>query len=82
MDRDWADLAAHEGAPLTQPSLFIGGALDAATSWLSDAVKAFPHTLPGLVSSQLLDDCGHWIQQERPEETNRLLLDWLAELPV
>ncbi|MBD3645872.1 MAG: alpha/beta hydrolase [Pseudomonadales bacterium] len=22
-------------------------------------------------------DCGHWIQQERPEETNRILLDWL-----
>ena len=25
------------------------------------------HTLP----------CGHWIQQELPDETNRLLLDWL-----
>ncbi|WP_246094537.1 alpha/beta fold hydrolase [Streptomyces griseofuscus] len=82
MDRDWADLAPHEGAPLTQPSLFIGGALDVTVSWLSDAIKAFPHTLPNLVSSQLLDDCGHWIQQERPEETNRLLLDWLAELPA
>ena len=23
-------------------------------------------------------ECGHWIQQEQPEETNRLLLDWLA----
>ena len=22
-------------------------------------------------------DCGHWIQQEKPEETNRILLDWL-----
>lgn len=26
------------------------------------------HTLP----------CGHWIQQEQPEQTNRLLLDWLS----
>ncbi|MFF8991500.1 alpha/beta fold hydrolase [Streptomyces sp. NPDC014983] len=82
MDRDWADLADHNGAPLTQPSLFIGGALDATTSWLSEAIKAFPVTLPGLVSSHLLDDCGHWIQQERPEDTNRLLIDWLAELPA
>ncbi|MFR9793095.1 alpha/beta fold hydrolase [Streptomyces sp. MB22_4] len=82
MDRDWADLADHDGAPLTQPSLFIGGALDATTSWLSEAIKAFPVTLPGLVSSHLLDDCGHWIQQERPEDTNRLLLDWLAGLPA
>jgi pimeloyl-ACP methyl ester carboxylesterase len=23
-------------------------------------------------------DCGHWIQQEKPEETNQLILDWLA----
>ncbi|MEW2625087.1 alpha/beta hydrolase [Streptomyces sp. NPDC048106] len=81
MDRDWADLADHDGAPLTQPSLFIGGVLDVTMSWLSDAVKAFPATLPGLVSSHLLDGCGHWVQQERPEETNRLLLDWLAGLP-
>ena len=22
-------------------------------------------------------DCGHWIQQERPEQTNQMLLDWL-----
>jgi pimeloyl-ACP methyl ester carboxylesterase len=26
------------------------------------------HTLP----------CGHWIQQELPEQTNRLILDWLS----
>ena len=22
-------------------------------------------------------DCGHWIQQERPEETNNLITEWL-----
>ena len=24
-------------------------------------------------------DCGHWIMQEKPEETTRLMLDWLRE---
>jgi pimeloyl-ACP methyl ester carboxylesterase len=24
---------------------------------------------------------GHWIQQERPDEVNRLLLDFLTALP-
>ncbi|MFF4281649.1 alpha/beta fold hydrolase [Streptomyces kronopolitis] len=81
MDRDWEDLADYDGAPLTQPSLFIGGALDASTQWMADAINAFPTTLPGLVSSHLLDGCGHWVQQERPAETNRLLTDWLAALP-
>ncbi|MET8787446.1 alpha/beta hydrolase [Streptomyces sp. NPDC004589] len=82
MDRDWEDLADFDGAPITQPSLFIGGGMDASTTWLADAIKAYPVTLPGLVGSHLLDDCGHWIQQERPSEVNRLLTDWLAALPA
>jgi pimeloyl-ACP methyl ester carboxylesterase len=23
-------------------------------------------------------DCGHWSQQEKPDEVNRLIVDWLA----
>ncbi|WP_407286602.1 alpha/beta fold hydrolase [Streptomyces sp. BP-8] len=82
VDRDWEDLAAWQGAPLTQPALFIGGELDAPTNWMADAIKAFPVTLPGLSASHILEGCGHWVQQERPEEVNRLLLDWLRVLPA
>ncbi|MET9527441.1 alpha/beta fold hydrolase [Streptomyces coeruleorubidus] len=81
MDRDWQDLADFAGAPVTQPSLFIGGALDASTTWLADAIEAYPATLPGLTASHILEGCGHFLQQERPAETNRLLTDWLAGLP-
>ncbi|RKT09539.1 pimeloyl-ACP methyl ester carboxylesterase [Streptomyces sp. 1114.5] len=80
MDRDWEDLARYDGAPITQPSLFIGGALDASTTWMADAIDAYPATLPALAASHILDGCGHWIQQERPEEVNRLLTAWLASL--
>ncbi|WP_041822395.1 alpha/beta fold hydrolase [Streptomyces davaonensis] len=80
MDRDWEDLAAFDGAPITQPSLFAGGTLDASTTWLAEAIEAYPVTLPGLVSSHLLDGCGHWIQQERPAEVNGILTDWLAKV--
>jgi pimeloyl-ACP methyl ester carboxylesterase len=24
-------------------------------------------------------DCGHWIQQEKPEETNQAILKWLDQ---
>ncbi|GAA2317155.1 alpha/beta hydrolase [Streptomyces caniferus] len=82
VDRDWDDLAAWDGAVLRQPSLFIGGEHDAPTNWMADAIKAFPHTLPGLTGSHILDGCGHWVQQERPEEVNHLLLDWLGSLPA
>lgn len=81
MDQDWADLAAFDGASLTQPSLFIGGGRDASTTWLSAAINAFPVTLPGLTGAHILDGAGHWIQQERPAEVSRLLTGWLAGLP-
>ncbi|MZF85701.1 alpha/beta hydrolase [Streptomyces sp. SID5643] len=81
MDRDWRDLADFAGAPVTQPSLFIGGTLDASTTWLAEAIEAYPATLPGLRGSHLLDGCGHFVQQERPADTNRLLIEWLAGLP-
>ncbi|MFI6151381.1 alpha/beta fold hydrolase [Kitasatospora sp. NPDC051170] len=80
MDRDWKDLTPYNGAPITQPSLFIGGSLDASTTWMADAIDAYPTTLPGLVSSHILDGCGHWLQQERPDDVNQLLIGWLDAL--
>ena len=29
---------------------------------------------------ELIGDCGHWTQQEKPDEVNRLLLDFLTDL--
>ncbi|WP_053206674.1 alpha/beta fold hydrolase [Jiangella muralis] len=80
-DQDWADLAGYAGAPITQPSLFVAGALDAAVVALAGAIDAFPTTLPGLGGSHLLDGAGHWIQQERPGEVSALLTRWLGSLP-
>jgi pimeloyl-ACP methyl ester carboxylesterase len=62
--------------------VFIGGALDASTTWMTGAIDAYPVTLPGLASSHLLDGCGHWIQQERAHEVNQILTGWLASLPT
>lgn len=80
VDRDWEDLAAWGGAPIRQPSLFIGGTLDAAISWNAEAIAQFPITLPGLRASHLLEECGHWVQQERSDGVNELLIGWLRSL--
>jgi len=80
LDRDWEDLAAFEGRPLPQPTLFIGGALDPSTTWLADAIAAFPTTMPKLAGAHILEATGHWIQQERPGEVNGLLTSWLTSL--
>ncbi|HEY9217515.1 MAG TPA: alpha/beta hydrolase [Phenylobacterium sp.] len=29
------------------------------------------------LESVLIEDCGHWTQQEKPDEVNRIILDWL-----
>jgi pimeloyl-ACP methyl ester carboxylesterase len=36
--------------------------------------------MPGLRTKVLLPGVGHWVQQERPAEVNRLLLDFLKGL--
>jgi pimeloyl-ACP methyl ester carboxylesterase len=77
VDRDWEDLAAWDGTPLQRPALFIGGERDATTIWMAQAIEHQRETVPGLVASHVLEGCGHWIQQERPDEVNRLLVEWL-----
>ena len=81
MDRDWEDLAAYDGAPIEQPSLFVAGGLDSTTNWMKAVIAAHDVTLPGLVSSHVLEGAGHWLQHERPSEISRLLTEWLTALP-
>ena len=80
VDRDWQDLQPWRGAAIAVPSLFIGGELDGPTRWGARAIDRFPDTLPGLRGSHVLPGCGHWVQQERAEDVNRLLVDWLTSL--
>jgi pimeloyl-ACP methyl ester carboxylesterase len=32
-----------------------------------------------MLGCHLIDGAGHWVQQEQPEQVNRLLLQFLAE---
>ena len=80
LDRDWADLAAFRGRPLKVPTLFVGGEKDGPTVWGANAIGRFATTVPDLRGAHILEGCGHWIQQERPDEVNALLLAFLAEV--
>lgn len=77
VDRDFEDLTGFAGRPISQPSLFVGGSRDGPTIWGAPAIERFPETLPGLSRAEILDGAGHWIQQERPEATNELLIEFL-----
>jgi len=80
VDRDWEDLAAYAGQPITIPSMFIGGEKDGPTMWGGAAIERYKDTLPKLFKSEILAGSGHWIQQERADRTNELLLEFLASL--
>ena len=80
VDRDWLDFQPWRGQPIAVPSLFIGGERDGPTVWGRSAISRFPETLPGLRGSHILAGCGHWIQQERSDDVNAILVDWLRSL--
>ncbi len=78
MDRDWHDLPQLAGAKVQQPALFIAGELDAVLTFTNvDTMK--PH-VPNLRKIVMLPGCGHWTQQERPQEVNTELIEFLRSL--
>ncbi|MAN73935.1 MAG: epoxide hydrolase [Henriciella sp.] len=80
-ERDHAFLTSLEDHRIHQPSLFIGGTRDLVLAMFrGDPVEAMKPWLPGLKSAHLLEGCGHWTQQERPDEVNTILLGWLNSL--
>ena len=79
-DYEW--LKEWKGKRIEQPALFIGGSRDPAT-FLFGAVEdpvALMRMFAPEVEGHILDGVGHWTQQERPDEVNRILLDWIKRL--
>jgi pimeloyl-ACP methyl ester carboxylesterase len=71
LDRNW-HLLADVDPIIRQPALMIYGDRDAIQKSATLA-----EYVPGVEVVDL--DCGHWIQQELPEETNRAILKWLDQ---
>ncbi len=71
--RNWEKLEGVDPT-IDIPTLFIGAA--------NDVVIPLQHIegMKPLVSDLTMHmlDCGHWTQQERPDEVNRLIVDWLS----
>lgn len=58
------------------PTLFIGAGDDVVIS--PQQIEAMKPIVPNL-TLEMLEPCGHWTQQERPDDVNRLIIDWLTE---
>ena len=81
MDYNWQLQRARAHAPVTVPTLFVGGREDPVIKMAGDA--PFDHMrerVKDLRGLELLPGAGHFIQQERPDLLNPLLLEFLRGL--
>ncbi len=75
--RDGRRFVASVAEAVVAPVLHVQGAQD-PSMLLSSAIGSDAHVL-GPYALRVLDDCGHFPQEERPEGLNALLLSWLAD---
>ncbi|WP_159653854.1 alpha/beta fold hydrolase [Vibrio atypicus] len=71
LDRNWHLLVDVD--PIIQhPTLMIYGD--------RDVIPKFEKLTDFVPNADVVNlDCGHWIQQEKPQETNRAILNWLQQ---
>lgn len=76
-----AESQLYAGKTIDQPSLFISGASDWGTYQNPGAIDRMQESAcTDLRGVHLVEGAGHWVQQEQPEQTVRLILNFLEEL--
>ena len=72
------DLEIFSGRSIDVPSFFISGKQDWGIYQRAGAMEAMQSSAcSNMLGCHLIDGAGHWVQQERPDEVNRLLLQFL-----
>ncbi len=82
IDRNWELLAPFTGATVTVPALYIAGDRDVVVKFprMDQLIPNLKLFVPNLTRTIMLPGCGHWTQQERPDEVNAALIEFLGEV--
>ena len=78
IDRNWELTAAWQHARISVPAMFIAGDRDPVLSFTS--ADGLTDVLPALTRSVILPGCGHWTQQERPDDVSAAIIEFLSGL--
>ena len=78
MDRSWELTEPYADRKIEQPALYLVGERDPVRDFAPAALM--DGWVTDLRASVVVDGAGHWVNQERPDEVNRALLDFLAGL--
>jgi pimeloyl-ACP methyl ester carboxylesterase len=81
MDRNWELLAPWADSKLSVPALYIVGEKDLVlkSPLMAAVAEHIHHFVPTLKHKILLPGCGHWTQQERPDEVNAALIEFFRK---
>ena len=87
LEIDFEDLIDFKDAKLKQPASFITGSLDPVNFFngvgykeADDIKNTIGSYYENLIDIQMIEDAGHWVQQEKPEEVNKHLLNFLEKI--
>jgi epoxide hydrolase A/B len=75
LDRNWEIAGRYADRTIDQPALFLTGSRDPVMRF------APPSVMDGYVTDLevvVVEGAGHWVQQQRPDEVNTALLDFLT----
>ncbi len=81
-DRNWELMGAFEGVKVIVPTLFIAGDHDMVLAFpgAAEHLANMKEWVPQLREIKMLPGCGHWTQQEKPQEVNAALVEFLGSL--
>jgi pimeloyl-ACP methyl ester carboxylesterase len=81
-ERDFHWMRGLAKTVIEQPALFIAGSRDPVIDMVGGlgALDVMRRHVADLRVIEILEGCGHWTQQERPAEVERLVIDWLGGL--
>jgi pimeloyl-ACP methyl ester carboxylesterase len=82
LDLSWELMAAWRHAHVTVPALYLAGDRDTVVSFSGGQpmLAGLREVVPPLADARLLPGCGHWTQQERPQEVSDAMIGFMAGL--
>jgi pimeloyl-ACP methyl ester carboxylesterase len=80
LDSNWERAKDIAASTLTMPVGFLTGSLDPVNFMMPGAAEGMAAALPDFRGVTTIDGAGHWVQQERPDETSAALLAFFSSL--
>ena len=94
IDIDWEELRFLSDKKIEKPACFITGELDPVNFMILEGLRNLKSDKPDnelfsehlyknysdLRVLEIIKECGHWTQQEKPKEVNKILLDFLKKI--